>query len=68
MMCHPLHITVGALIHRVFGKQMHDIHRDGYFALEAVLTEKADVSPIHIWLLAGTRNCVLFAKIGPALL
>ena len=39
-MCHPLHITVGALIHRVFDKQMHDTHRDGYFALEAVLTEK----------------------------
>ena len=55
-MCHPLHITVGALIHRVFDKQMHDTHRDGYFALEAVLTEEADVSPIHIWLLAGTRS------------
>ena len=39
-MCYPLHITVGALIHRVSDKQMHDTHRDGHFALEAVLTEE----------------------------
>ena len=37
-------------------------------ALDAVLTEETDVSPMHIWLLAGTRSCGLFAKIDPALL
>ena len=47
---------------------MHDTYRDGVFALEAVLTEETNVTPMHIWLLAGTRSCGLFAKIGPALL